>query len=319
MRLARTATPPPRARPGVISARWRRARKRFRRRDFEPACREAGRCSPRSERTRTAEVPWDGRERTGRAGVPRRTSTGAAVRAKRSAVRLGHRGAPSARPPTGPRAGGLPDTLARGRRLAREERRGKKRTQAIRRSESPAQRLLSGSMSRLPEGSRCCSCHSPTLRPWIVRREPTRLFDVLRGGELEPGVHADPYKPRLKQRLLASLVCRRECAEGPFSLRRGLTFDQSFFKLGITSRSVTVFGSRTRKGDPSGRPRVSCNAGQRSSAHTSQRGSVRNASSRVRSPASAGTSSPGRQEPSREAVRGCCCSSALVSCRRGAG
>jgi hypothetical protein len=41
------------------------------------------------------------------------------------------------------------------------------------------------SYSIVAASQRSCLCHSPTLRPWITGRE----HGVLRGGELEPGVH----------------------------------------------------------------------------------------------------------------------------------
>jgi hypothetical protein len=41
---------------------------------------------------------------------------------------------------------------------------------------------------RAAHAERCCLCHSPTLRPWIIRRRVrmSRSPSVLRGGALEP-------------------------------------------------------------------------------------------------------------------------------------
>lgn len=46
---------------------------------------------------------------------------------------------------------------------------------------------------------------------------------------------------------------------GPFSLRRGLNYSQSLFKLSITfTFQYLLIACRNKEGDPSGRPRFAC-------------------------------------------------------------
>jgi hypothetical protein len=88
---------------------------------------------------------------------------------------------------------------------------------------------------------RCCSCHSPALRPWIA------AFGVLRGGDLEPGALATPEIRRQKRRLIQQRIQPARSAEGPFSLRRGLESKSCFLKLGITPGMGWDLVSQTTK------------------------------------------------------------------------
>jgi hypothetical protein len=87
-------------------------------------------------------------------------------------------------------------------------------------------------MSRSAEAERCCSSHSPALRPWIAGSSESSC--VLRGGDLEPGALAALEIRRQKQRRIQQLIQPAQSAEGPFSLRRGLEWELWFLKLGIT-------------------------------------------------------------------------------------
>jgi hypothetical protein len=82
-----------------------------------------------------------------------------------------------------------------------------------------------------------------------------RGYRVLRGGALEPGarIASDNSQAKATANPAASISCARRRG-GPFSLRRGLGSDQSFFKLSITFafRSICL---KTKKATLSGRPR----------------------------------------------------------------
>jgi hypothetical protein len=58
-----------------------------------------------------------------------------------------------------------------------------------------------------PKPERCCLCHSPTLRPWIIvcRQRTSGAVDVLRGGVLEP----DPRAPSGNWQAKAHAYCQR--------------------------------------------------------------------------------------------------------------
>jgi hypothetical protein len=105
-------------------------------------------------------------------------------------------------------------------------------------------------MTRSPATERCCSSHSPTLRPWIagIRRPTWRSFGARRS--CVSGECAGKSRS-----LFSSEFCCAENAEEPFSLRRGLEF-----RFGISAEhhlSESEFQWRyTKRATPWGRPRL---------------------------------------------------------------
>jgi hypothetical protein len=138
---------------------------------------------------------------------------------------------------------------------------------------------LSMCMSCSAEAERCCSSHSPALRPWIARSRKSSV--VLRGGDLEPGALAASEIRRQKQRLIQQRIQPARSAEGPFSLRRGLESELWFLKLGITPFRSMGSGSKRRR-RPAGSPSLSAGCGLGASARASERRLDRNRSGRGR-------------------------------------
>lgn len=134
---------------------------------------------------------------------------------------------------------------------------------------------------RLACRQRCCSCHSPTLRPWIA---VDRWRPAWRGA----GARA------------SHRVCRT--AEG-LSLSGGASVASSVFQAEHHLFVVTELSTRTKKGDPSGSPSPDLPMHSRSSARSSRRGS-RTRSVRA-DRASAGTASPNRPRPLGRRDCGC--------------
>jgi hypothetical protein len=77
-------------------------------------------------------------------------------------------------------------------------------------------------------------------------------------GLWSPVLHSVREIRRQKQRLFQQRHFLHAKRGGPFSLRRGLEFDQKFFKLSITfSCSFLRFRLRNDEGDPVGSPSMS--------------------------------------------------------------
>ena len=109
-----------------------------------------------------------------------------------------------------------------------------------------------------PKPERCCLCHSPTLRPWIIARRlrTAGTVDVLRGGALEP----DPRTPAGNWQAKAHAYCQRlfpaRSAE-IFLSQAGPQLDLEFFTLSITFGSdVGLIAFSTKKATRLGRPRL---------------------------------------------------------------
>jgi hypothetical protein len=98
-------------------------------------------------------------------------------------------------------------------------------------------------VSRPSEVERCCSSHSPTLRPWIaeIRRPTWRSFGARRSCVFGKCVGKS-------RGVFSSEFCCAESAGGSFSLRRGLGSVVAHLKLGITPLvASTCFQIRRRR------------------------------------------------------------------------
>ena len=69
---------------------------------------------------------------------------------------------------------------------------------------------------------RCCLCHSPTLRPWIVHRSRCRRRTSFVEAFWSPALTLAPVNPQAKAAVVQQRQLPRRSARGPFSLRRGL-------------------------------------------------------------------------------------------------
>ena len=160
-------------------------------------------------------------------------------------------------------------------------------------------------MARSPEAERCCSSHSPTLRPWIaeMRRPTWRSFGARRS--------CVSVQCACKSRsLFSSEFCCAESAEGPFSLRRGLEFS-----LGISAEhhlsKLKFRAGDTKKATLSGRPRLKRLCGlNRVSSHTSQRGPGHQTALPVRGCA---RTRPARHKPVSRGSSWSCCTSCRIA------
>jgi hypothetical protein len=103
-----------------------------------------------------------------------------------------------------------------------------------------------------------CSCHSPTLRPWIAAA--LSLPRVVVEAFWSPALDSQGEKRRQKQPLTKQRQLPRRSGRGPFSLRRG---PDSVLGL-LQAEHHLVLGCRARlqttKATLSGRPRSSCYA-----------------------------------------------------------
>ena len=95
------------------------------------------------------------------------------------------------------------------------------------------------------QAERCCSCHSPTLRPWIARS--FKSSGVLRGGDLEPGALA--VSGNLQAKAAAYSAANSACAKrrGAFLSQAGPRVGMWFLKLSITPWLSLGSGLKTTK------------------------------------------------------------------------
>jgi hypothetical protein len=125
-----------------------------------------------------------------------------------------------------------------------------------------------------PEPERCCPCHSPTLRPWIIvrRLRISGTVDVLRGGALEP----DPRTTAGNWQAKAHANCLRLFSSRGaeiFLSQAGPQLDLERFTLNITSGSdVGPDRLQNEKGDRLGRPRLARNTARRLARTTPREG-----------------------------------------------
>ena len=106
---------------------------------------------------------------------------------------------------------------------------------------------------------RCCSCHSPALRPWTEwpQLAQLRIATVLRGGALEPGARVANEKLQAKADVFLRIAFTVRIAQRAFLSQAGPRALLCFLKLSITSLKSWEIWFRNDEGDPLGRPRRS--------------------------------------------------------------
>ncbi len=111
----------------------------------------------------------------------------------------------------------------------------------------------------LAEAERCCSCHSPTLRPWILshRLRTCAATVVLRGGALEPEPRRRYRKFACKSTRVFSCVIHAHGAEG-LSLSGGASIRSSACSSWASPRLGRISSPLERKRRPVGSPSTGC-------------------------------------------------------------